>query len=156
MLAHTDYDSDNLHHTQIEKALAGSRPPHAVEGAAAVTRLIHAFLDCPQEGDPGLKLVKAIFTAIARHHTPRADSFKEFDPHPAAGTTLAEILAGLDLQMNNKIPLTRMAPKPIANLLVHADSRDELLAYFIIVRALRLADQKAMETADDSPSEIHA
>jgi CRISPR-associated endonuclease/helicase Cas3 len=156
MLAHTDYDSDNLHHTQIEKALAGSRPPHAVEGAAAVTRLIHAFLDCPREGDPGLKLVKAIFTAIARHHTPRADSFKEFDPHPVAGTTLAEILAGLDLQMNNKIPLTRMAPKPIANLLVHADSRDELLAYFIIVRALRLADQKAMETADDSPSEIHA
>ncbi|MEJ5376853.1 MAG: CRISPR-associated helicase Cas3' [bacterium] len=150
MLAHTDYNPDDPHHQHVEDEMPGSRPPHAVEGAVAVFRVLHQLLGAPGQNDPRLKLMKAIFTAIARHHSPRADSYRGFDLHQAAGTTLAQVLADLDASgQANKALLTSKRPQPITGLLVQPDARDELLAYFLIVRALRLADQGAMRTVNE-------
>jgi len=92
-----------------------------------------------------LKLLKAIFTAIARHHSPQADSYKDFSLHHAARPTLAQVLAGVkgSEQVSQALEPSKKH-QPITGLLVQPDSRDELLAYFLIVRALRLADQGAM------------
>ncbi len=144
MVVHTDYNPDDPHHQAVEKAMPGSRPPHAVEGAVAVLKVIHQLLGAPQQGDPRLKLVKAVFTAIARHHSPQADSYQGFNLHPAARSTLARILS--DLGTNGEVSQVlemRKRSQPITGLLVQPDARDELLAYFLIVRALRLADQEA-------------
>lgn len=144
MVVHTDYHPNDPQHQAIEKAIPGSRPPHAVEGAVAVLKVIHKLLGAPQQGDPQLKLVKAVFTAIARHHSPCADNYQGFSLHPAAQAVVAQVLGllGASAEASRVLEMSRM-PQPIMGLLVQPDARDELLAYFLIVRALRLADQEA-------------
>lgn len=145
MVAHTDYNPDDPRHQAVEAGIPGSRPPHAAEGAVAVLRVLHQLLGTPGQGDPRLRLLKALFTAIARHHSPRADSYKSFDLHQAAGSTLAQVLAGLDASRQaTKALVTDKPSQSITGLLVQPDARNELLAYFLIVRALRLADQGAI------------
>jgi CRISPR-associated endonuclease/helicase Cas3 len=145
MVAHTDYDPYNPQHKRVEAQLPGSRPPHAAEGAVAVFRVIHQLLGSPGQGDPRLKLMKAIFTAVARHHSPTADSYKAFDLHQAAEAALTQVLAGLDASgQARKALIVSKPPQPIGGLLTQPDTREELLLYFLIVRALRLADQGAM------------
>lgn len=144
MVVHTDYNPDDLDHQAIEEKMPGCRPPHAVEGAVAVLKVIHKLLGAPRQDDPRLKLVKAVFTAIARHHSPRADNYQGFSLHPAAQAVVAQVLGLLDASAEASQAL-EMSKKPqsIIGLLVQPDTRDELLAYFLIVRALRLADQEA-------------
>lgn len=145
MVAHTDYNPDDRHHQTVEAGMPGSRPSHAAEGAVAVLRVLHQLLGAPGSGDPALKLLKAVFTAIARHHSPRADSYKDFALHHAARPTLAQALAVVreNEQISQALEPSKKS-QPITSLLVQPDSRDELLVYFLIVRALRLADQGAM------------
>jgi len=144
MVVHTDYNPDDPQHQAIEKAIPGSRPPHAAEGAVAVLKVIHKLLGTPQQGDPRLKLIKAVFTAIARHHSPQADSYQGFSLHPAAKAAVAQVLGllGASGEASQALEMSKL-PQPITGLLVQPDARDELLAYFLIVRALRLADQAA-------------
>ena len=150
MLAHTDYSPDDPWHQSVEAEMPGSRPPHAAEGAVAVFKVLHQLLGAPGQDDPRFKLMKAIFSAIARHHSPKADSYKGFDLHRAAGTTLTQVLAALDAGGEAaKAVVTNKRPQPITSFLVQPDARDELLAYFLIVRALRLADQGAMATVSE-------
>jgi CRISPR-associated endonuclease/helicase Cas3 len=145
MLAHTDYRADDPGHQRAEKEMPGSRPPHAAESAVAVHRILHQILGSPREqGDPRLKLLKAVFTAIARHHSPQVDRYRDFSLHPAAGPTVAQVLAALDINIQAARRLeTLKKAQPIGGFLVQPRSRPELLAYFLIVRCLRLADQRS-------------
>ncbi|MBM4448229.1 MAG: hypothetical protein FJ015_03185 [Chloroflexi bacterium] len=145
MVAHTDYNPDDPRHQAAEAKMPGSRPPHAAESAVAVLKVLHQLLGAPGPGDPALKLLKAIFTAIARHHSPQADSYKDFSLHHAARPTLAQVLVGVkgSEQVSQALEPSKKH-QPITGLLVQPDSRDELLAYFLIVRALRLADQGSL------------
>ncbi len=144
MLAHTDYNPDDPRHQHVEPQMPVTRPPHAAEGAAAVSKVLHQLLGTPGQEDPRFKLMKAIFTAIARHHSPRADSYRGFDLHQAAGTTLDQVLADLGAsgQASHALVISK-GPQRVTGLLVQPEAKDELLAYFLIVRALRLADQWA-------------
>lgn len=145
MMAHTDYDPDDSRHQAVEAAMPGSRPSHAAEGAVAVFKILHQLLGSPGPDDARLKLLKPVFTAIARHHSPRADSYRGFALHQAAGPVLGQMLADLDTSGRARQALeSSKKSQPITGLLVQPDNRDELLAYFLIVRALRLADQGAM------------
>jgi CRISPR-associated endonuclease/helicase Cas3 len=150
ILAHTDYNPDDPSHRAIEAEMHDRRQPHAVEGAVAVYRVLHQLLGAPAQDDPQFKLMKTVFSAIARHHSPTADSYKAFALHRAAGTTLAQVLAGLVASgQADKALVTSKRPQPIAGFLVQPDARDELLAYFLIVRALRLADQRALSFVNE-------
>jgi CRISPR-associated endonuclease/helicase Cas3 len=145
MLAHTDYNPDDPRHQAVEDEMPGSRPPHAAESAVAVFRILHQLLGAPGQDDPRFKLMKAIFNAIARHHSPTAGTYKSFALHQAAGETVAQVLRSIDPDgQAYKALVTNKHPQPITGFLVQPDARDELLAYFLIVRALRLADQGAM------------
>jgi len=145
MLAHTDYNPDDPRHQAVEGEMPGSRPPHAAESAVAVYKMLHQLLGAPGPDEPRFKLMKAIFSAIARHHSPTASTYKSFHLHQAAGETLAQVLASIDPGGQvYKALVTNKHPQPITGLLVQPDARDELLAYFLIVRALRLADQGAI------------
>jgi len=145
MLAHTDYKPDDPRHQAVEGEMPGSRPPHAAESAVAVYKMLHQLLGAPGPDEARFKLMKAIFSAIARHHSPTASTYKSFHLHQAAGETLAQVLASIDPGGQvYKALVTNKHPQPITGLLVQPDARDELLAYFLIVRALRLADQGAL------------
>lgn len=144
MIVHTDYNPDDPDRQAIEKTMPGCRPPHAVEGAVAVLKVIHKLLGAPQQDDPRFKLIKAVFTAIARHHSPQADRYHEFNLHPAARPTVAQVLGDLGISdQASEALVTSKSSQPIDSLLIQPDARDELLAYFLIVRVLRLADQEA-------------
>lgn len=145
MLVHTDYDPYDPHHQAVEASIPATRPPHAVEGAVAVHRMIHRLLGSPTGvHDPRIKLMKAVFTAIARHHSPKADSYRQYDLHPAGEAALAAVLAELGCDPGYVGALERSgSPRPIVGFLVQPALGDALLVYFLIVRALRLADQGA-------------
>jgi len=145
ILAHTDYDSEDLRHRSAEAEMSYSRPPHAGEGAVATLRILHQLLGKPGPNDPEIKLMKAVFTAIVRHHSPKADRYKAFNLHTAAVITLAQVLVGLGAGGDHANALeTSKSPQPITGLLVQSESSEELLAYFLIVRTIRLADQGAI------------
>jgi CRISPR-associated endonuclease/helicase Cas3 len=145
MLAHTDYNPDDPRHQSVEAGMPGSRPPHAAEGAVAVLRVLHQLLGTPGPDDPRFKLMKAVFSAIARHHSPQTDSYQGFSLHPTSKAAIAQVLGplGASGEASQALEMSKL-PQPITGLLVQPDARDELLAYFLIVRALRLADQEAM------------
>lgn len=145
MLAHTDYNPADPIHRSVEGKTSGFRPPHAAEGAVAVFKILYQLVGAPKlPDDPRFKLMRSIFTAIARHHSPRADRYRSFDLHPAARQTLARVLEELDASQAVQWLEMQRDPQPIDKLLVKSSERHELLAYFLIVRALRLSDQEAV------------
>lgn len=147
ILAHTDYNPADPLHRSVDAKISVRRPPHAAEGAVAVFKILHQLLGAPQQrDDPRCKLMRAIFTAIVRHHTPAADRYRSFDLHPAARQTLARVLR--ELNANQAVQWLEMRGEKQQriknNFLIKPNSRHELLAYFLIVRALRLSDQEAV------------
>jgi hypothetical protein len=148
MLVHSDYDPADPHHSRVEAEMAFRRPPHAAEGAVAVFKLLHHLFGTPGSNDGGFRLMKATFSAIGRHHSPGADTCHGFDLHPAATATIAQALEQVTAHAAaDGLVVVSRGPGRLDSLLVQADARDELLAYFLIVRAVRLADQAAMAMA---------
>jgi len=110
-----------------------------------VFKILYQLVGAPKlPDDPRFKLMRSIFTAIARHHSPRADHYRSFELHPAARRTLARVLEELDASQAVQWLEMQRDPQPIDNLLVNSSDRQELLAYFLIVRALRLSDQESV------------
>lgn len=138
--AHTDYDPTDPNH-RVQQQVAGRRPPHAVEGATAVAPLLAAALD-------GLEpLVKAAFTAIARHHGAFVRQGQAYRLVSQAPEAIAETVAWLPGSTRDKVNVgalwARKNPTEgqIRTLFVNAGSRKELLPYMILARALRYGDQ---------------
>jgi len=138
--AHTDFDPTDPLHKERQRAL-GRKPPHAVEGAVAVAPLLAAaFEDC----EP---LFDVAFTAIARHHGAFTREYKEYALDPGACaevagtlTLLPAALAG-DLRAEDLLTSESPARTPIDDLLVNPGRDTEFLAYILLARALRRADQ---------------
>jgi len=138
--AHTDFDPTDLLHREKQKSLR-RKPPHAVEGAVAVAPLLAtAFEACEL-------VLNAAFTAIARHHGAFTRQYRRYALAPAASQAVAEtlawlpnsIVAGLDAEdlLDSEDP----AQTPIDELLVDPQRDGEFLAYVLLARALRRADQ---------------
>ena len=147
MVAHTDYNPDDPHHQAIEATMPDSRPPHAAEGAVSALRILQQVLGVVEkQNGPNLALLRAVFTAITRHHSSRTSSYKDYVLHPRASLAVADALtnAGINHVVSQAL-ITRKSAQPITGLLVRVDSDDELLAYYLVVRALRLADQAALD-----------
>ena len=87
MAAHTDYNRGNSVVREKEKQFPVKRPPHAVESTRAVAPLLLATFGEDQE-----ILLKASLTAIARHHTPKADQYQTYKLHPAFQTSIETTL----------------------------------------------------------------
>ncbi len=142
MAAHTDYNRGNSAVREKEKHFPVKRPPHAVESMRAVAPLLGAtFYD--QE-----ILFKASLTAIARHHAPKADQYQTYELHPDFQTSIETTLqmigeAGQVAQTHLEKICTQDQPRSLTGMFVSPSNTPSLLTYFLIVRALRLADQEA-------------
>jgi len=155
LLAKTDYDSREQEHRDLQKALGVTRPWHAGEGVALASKLItNIFRNLA--ADQGIEpkhfapLVVAVRSAIARHHTSWANENRNATLALGADDAVAQ---ALDLVRPtgawryDTATLVRTCSEGSLDRLIQpkAGGDDELRAwlYFVVVRALRLADQRA-------------
>lgn len=135
MAAHTDYDGQNEAEKKLSRRLYQMKPNHAAEGAQAAEEVLWANLD--QE-----TLVRAALTAIARHHSAGASGkHDDFRAHPAAQGALTEVLENLDPTLVQ----WSFSKGTLARKMVRPNYTEELLVYLLLVRALRLADQRSQQ-----------
>lgn len=138
--AHTDSDPTNPLHQEKQRAL-GRRPSHAVEGAVAVAPLLATAVG---ECKP---VFNAAFTAIARHHGAFTKQGRRYTLAPAADQTVAGTLAWLPPPLADGLDTAElwMSENPseasIRDFLVEPGRDKEFLAYVLLARALRRADQ---------------
>ncbi len=140
--AHTDFEGYNGRHVELQRKMR-RRPPHAVEGAVAASPLLVATL----REQPSL--LRATFSAIARHHGAFSSSFQQYQlPTTARVAVLKTMSIGSDhasaldpsrLRMSDDPD--RTSAKSISSMFVDAVDNDGLLAYMLLARALRRADQ---------------
>jgi len=131
--AHTALNGD--YHRAIEQAMR-RRPWHAVEGAIAVAPALREAFGAEHP------LMRAAFSAIARHHAPVSKdnlSFRLIDDamrhiQAAAPEFVSAEILGLDVE----VPSNAGAFDLIADPEFHTPA---FLAYGVLVRVLRRADQ---------------
>ncbi|MEW6578743.1 MAG: CRISPR-associated helicase Cas3' [Chloroflexota bacterium] len=143
--AHTEVQNDA--HREAERK-AGKRSWHAVEGAIATAPILFGvFAEQPP-------LAKAAFSAIARHHAPKSDDNQPFRLVRNAPTHVRAVLRqGDDMGgwienlagLSEEIPSSFGASEAIAQPEDDDDDLASFLAYLLIVRALRRADQRGTE-----------
>ena len=140
MAVHTHWDPDDPRCVAARTAADRKvkRPPHAGESAIASSRIISELLG----GDE--LLVRAVITAIARHHSASAHSFGDYTLHPAASSAVARALAQADHPQPSS-GLIMSAPD--ANIEDYFSERKfhQQMLYLLIVRYLRLSDGLSQE-----------
>jgi CRISPR-associated endonuclease/helicase Cas3 len=138
--AHTDSDPTDPLHVEQQKTM-GRRPPHAVEGAMAAAPLLAAAL---QACEP---VFNAAFTAIARHHGAFTRQGQRYTLAPGAHQAVAETLAwlpsGLACGLDTECMWMSEDPTEasVKDFLIDSGRDGEFLAYVLLARALRRADQ---------------
>jgi CRISPR-associated endonuclease/helicase Cas3 len=138
--AHTDFDPTNPLHQEKQQAL-GHKPPHAVEGAVAVAPLLATAVE---KCEP---VFNAAFTTIARHHGAFTKQGQGYTLTSGADQAVAETLAWLspdmatDLDAKNLWRSEDPTEASIMDFLVNPGRDEEFLAYVLLARALRRADQ---------------
>lgn len=146
MIVHTH--SETKAHRQIAQAIHFKRPSHAGESAIAVAKIVNAFFgDTPQAREA---LRKVTLSAIARHHSAQTDRFDEnYQLENAAREALFAALqnAGLMVGRETMNDLLLRAPQTSLEkqILGGDDAREWWLAYFLIIRVLRMSDGESQE-----------
>ena len=146
---------------QLQSQVTPKRPHHACESVAIGRSLIGASLDISRvEGQERLPVLRAICGAIARHHTSQASEYGPVVLDERARKAAEEALQiahqgavwsydadRLAMQIpkgGDLAPETALTPKLTRPALANGRiGKLETLLYFVIVRALRLADQRA-------------
>ncbi len=152
--AKTDYDSNDKEQRQWQRVVKTERPKHACESVMLGRSLIADSLGITTEDSPCIPLAYAIFAAIARHHTADGHKFGKVCLKQGA---LEEVRKALE-SARQKQPwsyniellettldagdLQPATVDPLITIPLHGKELETWL-YFVIVRALRLADQHA-------------
>jgi CRISPR-associated endonuclease/helicase Cas3 len=143
--AHTDWNPKNPVHRDADKKVRkhSPKPPHATPSVFAIDKMLVQAFGVEME-----LLIRAMFTAIARHHAPFTQECEPFALEAQAAEHVratfesvpSEMRRGLDLIfLKSKLAST----KPVA--VIRPDEEDGWLAYLLLVRALRRADQRGTE-----------
>jgi CRISPR-associated endonuclease/helicase Cas3 len=141
--AHTHFEWHNPLHAKGEKSAnhLERRPPHAGESALAVSGILVKALE-------NEALSRAALTAITRHHTPYARECEAYSLEPDALRHIQSTLDFVDTVTQSKVDLgllraeSTTKPSGFAGILTTPDDPTSWLAYLLLVRALRRADQE--------------
>ncbi len=147
--AHTDYDPQNPYHIEKNRKMRGKRPNHAVESALASLQFMQALT--AGDKDKYQPLLRAAFTAVARHHAPFSSQPGSFQLIPTQQQEIEETMLLLPRQIQAACQGARAHPAIDVTMLPTdflesnflLDVRDEIAVccYMLLVRALRTADQ---------------
>lgn len=135
VLAHTDYDSI-LDLALGKECRINKRPPHAGIGAMRIYDIVY---DKFQENEG---LARAMSCAILKHHSTDSSSFCSFEINKTVLKEMNRLLIefGFEKEPNEDVRETGENLNDCECLNIK-----EKLLYFILVRILRLCDQKATE-----------
>ncbi len=138
LAAHTDYDGSREQKTEQRK-IKPPRPRHASESAIAAFEILGLACDW----DKGF--AKAGFTAIARHHSSKVIDYTPFRFHPASEHSLESALqaVGLPPEWAKRANWEDDGYQKFGDGLVDFGEMRELLLYLLLIRVLRLADQRS-------------
>lgn len=152
--AHTDYDPNNPAH-QVK---VGKRPSHAIESALAALPILQAPVMA--ELEQYKPLVRAAFTAVARHHAPFTSEPSSYQLIPNHLPQIKNTLNLLPLTVQTscqKIAVyakinhkTDLSANVLADLLINPRNEQDVLCYMLLVRALRSADQTGTKLGSSS------
>ncbi len=141
MAAHTDYDPGDESQKEAQKGIKPKRPNHAGESTIAGAQLIQSIC-CDNKA-----LLKAALTAIARHHTATASDYKRYQCHDESKIAVEEALTEVNLPatLSSYVMCESDGFAPFTRVLVSFNESvsEEFLLYFLLVRVLRLADQRS-------------
>lgn len=150
-LAHTDRFTEE--HRDIERQTRARRPNHAAEGAVSCAPLIGEAAEGNRE------IISAALMAVTKHHNPSAEQYDQTELIASAGRVLAESLrlaSGEGSDLSELAAFLCSRTPPAGNLGKYflkrppAESWDAWFAYFLSVRALRLADAASLEGNSDT------
>lgn len=138
LVAHTDYDGQDDEEKVLNSKLRRMKPNHAAESATAAMDWL-----LTQSGDQ--VLARAALTAIVRHHSAGASGkHGVFHAHSGAAQAVMEALALAGLEGVDLSGVQWMLPEGnLGRRLIRPRREQELLSYLLLVRALRLADQRS-------------
>jgi CRISPR-associated endonuclease/helicase Cas3 len=147
--AHSDYDPDNGQHRALQRTM-GRKPTHAVESAYAAAPLLLSILPDKDKHRP---LFRAAFTAISRHHGPftsQPGSYELINDYEQYLERAAALFPELAFRMTEATPRATLVydhkvQRSIdANFLIQpGEAQDQdVVAYMVMLRALRYADQE--------------
>jgi CRISPR-associated endonuclease/helicase Cas3 len=160
-LAKTDRLSDWQQERAVRDRLRADnvrRPNHSCVGVIAAGRLIATYLlERSSEQPARSALTKVTWSAIARHHAPTATEYDQAEWDSAARAVIGEALAACGVAAPpERLELLTLAATPCGKLpgdyllapsfdLAESSDLPRLATWlgFVIVRALRLCDQRA-------------
>jgi CRISPR-associated endonuclease/helicase Cas3 len=139
MAAHTKFEPTQAQ-KEAQRAL-GRRPNHAGESAIAGARVLQSLCN---NNKP---LLKASFSAIARHHSAQTSEYQRYKIHYKGNEAVVEALqeVGLPSDLCQQVLDESDGFLAFSRYLVDFDpsTTEEFLLYFLLVRVLRLADQRS-------------
>ncbi len=160
--AKTDYDSQSPQQRQWQRETHAKRPNHACESVVASMSVLADSLGIKTRDSRLLPVLRAVCAAIARHHSANAHTSEAFQLKPGAAEAIQEALEVtcqtrtwtytptlLKTEVMSARTLTPSTDE--ARTLITEPKRGrelETWLYFVIVRALRLADQRADSFGD--------
>ncbi|MGD9991958.1 MAG: CRISPR-associated helicase Cas3' [Salinivirgaceae bacterium] len=133
VLAHSDFNE--LTDKEIEKQSgAKNKPPHAGAGAFAFIESAGAIIDTDDYED----LTNSVSTAILKHHGVETETYADFEITQIHYKEIEELLGEINIKatLPQKARGGRLADFTPRN-------GEEWVIYFLLVRILRLCDQKA-------------
>ncbi len=145
--AHTDYEGRI--HRDLERSFKTPRPNHACESAYLAAPLIEASLG-------NKRLAQATVAAIARHHSPKSQSYERTQLIPNARTYVQEMLDRVargqrwtyDIEHLDDVIDDADTLTADEMTIPRRDIEAEMWLYFVIVRVLRLADGRSFTFRD--------
>lgn len=151
-VAHTDKEWKNPDHDRAAIAVRGKhpRPNHAAEGALAVHKILYQALRTKE-------LTQAAITAISRHHAPFVEECHAFVLDRFAAEHIRNTISLLPDPVKDNVDLDCLVEETQANistfsgLLANPRETYTWLAYLLLTRALRIADQHGTEAGNRNP-----
>ena len=157
--AKTDYDYQSKAQHEWQKELSVKRPKHACESAMAARKLIMHSLGVNSPESPNIPVLRAICGAIAHHHTPQAHEYGTTKITPGARAAIKEAFEVVCRDGSWTYDFERLLLTFEKGDLFHVNASQGLFTQpdvasgseklmetwlaFLIVRVLRLADQRA-------------
>ncbi len=144
LLAHTTFDARDPRQVALARERRFRKPPHAVEGAIAATpALVEAVRRLAPPQDVGRDVVLALFSTIARHHSPSARTARPFTLAAGASQEAADSLDDLELAVDLVDRPSELQLQTLQELFVDPANAAVYPLYLLLVRLLRIADQRA-------------
>lgn len=146
VLAHSDFNE--LTDKEIEKQSgAKNKPPHAGAGAFAALEILGNYFNDKRKIK---NVLFPIVTAIIKHHSPETSSFCNFkidELEFGSFRSLWEMEVNIPIKARSR--LLQMSEIPINQFLINSRTDDiGIVFYFLLVRILRICDQKATQSVE--------